>query len=198
MTRSIPPSTPIRTPPTRGSRALGGPYHNEEQGFWALSRFKDVLRAVHDPQTFCSSQGITIGPPPTALLPMMIMMDPPRHDRLRSLVSRAFTPRAIAALEPRVHEIAAGLATELVEQGDGDFVTTFAEPLPTMVIAELLGVDTEDRAFFKAKSNQLVRQNHSRSRAARKVSKPPRRSTSTSMGWSRIVGPDLATTSSAR
>ncbi|GMU78465.1 MAG: putative cytochrome P450 123 [Acidimicrobiia bacterium] len=140
-------------------RALDGPYHNEERGFWALSRFDDVLRALHDPKTFCSSQGITIGPPPTALLPMMIMMDPPRHDRLRRLVSRAFTPRAIAALEPRVHEIAAGLAAELADQSDADFVATFAEPLPTMVIAELLGVDTEDRAFFKTKSNQLVRQN---------------------------------------
>jgi cytochrome P450 len=139
-------------------RALDGVYHNEEREFWALARFDDVLTALHDPATFSSAEGITVGPAPTALLPMMIMMDPPRHDRLRRLVSRAFTPRAIAALERRIEEIAAELVDSLSEGDDADFVTSFAEPLPTMVIAELLGVDVADRAFFKAMSNRLVRQ----------------------------------------
>src|ERR1700761_7118830 len=73
-------------------------YHNERFGFWALSRFADVLAASLDPKTFSSAQGITldtIGAP--IRLPMMIMMDPPLHDAFRKVVSRAYTPRRIAA-----------------------------------------------------------------------------------------------------
>ena len=134
-------------------------FHNERTGFWALSCFDDVLSALHDPVTFSSASGITIGSSADALLPMMIMMDPPRHDRLRALVSRAFTPRSIAALEPRIVEIADGFADDLWRDGGGDLVKSFTEALPTQVIAEMLGVDPGDRAFFKENSNQLVRSN---------------------------------------
>ena len=134
-------------------------YQNESLGFWALSRFGDVLGALHDPVTFSSASGITIGTSADVLLPMMSMRDPPRHDRLRALVSRAFTPRSIAALEPRVVEIAEGFADDIWNDGGGDLVKGFTEALPTQVIAEMLGVDPGDRAFFKERSNQLVRAN---------------------------------------
>ena len=139
-------------------RAEAPVFHNETRDFWALSRFVDVLRAVHDPATFSSAQGITIGASADALLPMMIMMDPPRHDRLRALVSRAFTPKSIAALEPRIRSIAKALADELWAKGGGNLVTEYTEALPTLVIAALLGVEPGDRKFFKERSNELVRQ----------------------------------------
>ena len=98
---------------------------------------------------------------------MMIMTDPPRHDKLRSLVSRAFTPRAVSALEPRVAQIARELADEIWGHG-GDLVPDYTEGLPTLVIAEMLGVDPADGRFFKEKSNELVRQKPLE-RAAREV-----------------------------
>ncbi len=140
-------------------RAEAPVFHNTERDFWVFSRFADVMAAVHDTATYSSAQGVTIGYGTEALLPMMIMMDPPQHQRLRSLVSRAFTPKAIAALEPRIAVIATQLADEIWAAGGGDLVVDFTEPLPTLVIAELLGVETADRGFFKEKSNELVRQN---------------------------------------
>ena len=83
-------------------------YHNERYGFWALSRFADVLAASLDSETFSSAKGITldgIGEP--ILLPMMIMMDPPLHDSFRKVVSRAYTPRRIADLEVRIQDLCA-------------------------------------------------------------------------------------------
>ena len=73
-------------------------YHDDELGFWALSRYDDVVAALHDPDTYCSRFGITLeeGNP----LPMMLTTDPPEHTALRRLVSRAFTPRRVADLEP--------------------------------------------------------------------------------------------------
>ena len=71
-------------------------YHDDDLGFWALSRYDDVVRALHDPDTFCSRFGITLEEGNS--LPMMLTTDPPDHTALRRLVSRAFTPRRIAAL----------------------------------------------------------------------------------------------------
>ena len=85
-------------------------YWNEDRGFWVLSRFDDVYAAAHDPLRFSSAQGILIGhqakPEAQNAVPMMIMMDPPRHDELRRLVSKAFAPRPIAAMEDSVRRIA--------------------------------------------------------------------------------------------
>jgi len=77
-------------------------YWNERYGFWALSRFEDVWTGYHDTATFSSTHGVQ----PEALdkpvgLPLVIFMDPPEHDWMRKLVSPAFTPRRIAALEAR-------------------------------------------------------------------------------------------------
>ena len=131
-------------------------YWNAERRFWALSRFADVWDAVHDPDTFSSARGIVIGSDATELLPMMIMTDPPRHDRLRSLVSRAFTPKRVAAMEQRIRAVADELIDGFGEHGC-DLIADFAGPLPTVVIAEMLGVPAEDREEFKRWSNDLSR-----------------------------------------
>ena len=82
-------------------------YHNERLGFWALTRFDDCLEAFHDWQTFSSARCTVLELMDKDLsAPLIIFMDPPRQTRLRNLVSKAFTPRRIAELEPRIREIA--------------------------------------------------------------------------------------------
>lgn len=141
------------------------PVHwDEERGFWTLSRFDDVWTAVHDPLRLSSAQGIIIGQPSMGssedggAMPMMIMMDPPRHDELRRLVARAFTPRAIAAMEESVR----GIARELLDampDGGAELVSAYAGPLPMTVIAVMLGVPVEERDSFREWSDMLVRIN---------------------------------------
>jgi len=128
-------------------------YRNEGLDFWALSRFRDVLAALVDWQTYSSAEGIILerlDPHLLEMTPMMIFQDPPRHDRLRKLVSRAFTPRRVAGLEPFIRATAVRLLEPLVAQGGGDFVKDFSNPLPMEVIFTLLGVPDADRHQLRA------------------------------------------------
>ena len=133
-------------------------YYNEERKFWAISRFDDVFAAASDFETFCSSGGISIEGGSANLLPMMIMMDPPRHDRLRGIVNRAFTSRRVAALEPKIRELAEQLLDAFIAEGGGDLVDAYASPIPSLVIADFLGVSREDREMFRTWSDAAVRQ----------------------------------------
>jgi cytochrome P450 len=120
-------------------------YHNERFGFWALSRFADVLAASLDTDTFSSARGITldtIGDP--VPLPMMIMMDPPVHDAFRKVVSRSFTPRRIGDLEDRIRDLCGRYLDPFVGADGFDFVRDFGMRLPVMVISTLLGFPEED------------------------------------------------------
>lgn len=126
---------------------------------WTLSRYDDVSAALQDPGTFSSAKGIfpaggfdLAG----AFLPMMIMMDRPRHGDLRRVVSKVFTPRRSAALEPEVQQLAAELVAPLIDAGGHDVVRDLAGPLPAIVIADMLGVPREDREQFRAWSTALV------------------------------------------
>lgn len=123
-------------------------YRNERFDFWALSRFEDVKTASTAPKVFSSAHGTVLEI--MAEQPMgggqMIFMDPPEHTRMRSLVSRAFTPRRMADLEDRVRELAVGLLDPHVGSGSFDFVQDFGAILPSMVISSLLGVPDSDRA----------------------------------------------------
>jgi cytochrome P450 len=138
-------------------------YRNEERGFWALSRFEDVRAAVNDHQRFSSAQGILIGQDlmasAGALMPMLVTMDPPRHNELRKLVSRGFTPRRMAAMADSVRAIARTLLDGFLERGACDLVQEYAAPLPAIIIAEMLGVPTEDRAQFRSWSDRLIQGN---------------------------------------
>lgn len=123
-------------------------YHNRELAFWALSRYRDVLAASLDWQTYSSAEGTTLERMDPRLFdarPMIIFLDPPRHDRLRKLVSRAFTPRRIAELEPFIRATVVRLLDRLHADGGGDFVRDFSMPLPMEVIFTLLGVPDGDR-----------------------------------------------------
>ncbi|MGO9872867.1 MAG: cytochrome P450 [Acidimicrobiia bacterium] len=121
-------------------------YWNERYGFWALSRFGDVWAAYHDTTTFSSSHGVqleTLDDPVEH--PSMIFMDPPDHDRLRQLVSRAFTPRRVRDLEVSVTAFVDGYLEQFVGASQFDYVEQFGALVPPMVIGELLGVPTADR-----------------------------------------------------
>ena len=123
-------------------------YRNDRYGFWALSRFADVEAAHRDPATFSSSHGTVLeimGDEPFQG-GMMIFMDPPEHTMLRALVSRAFTPRRVAALEERIRGLCAELLDPHVGGGGFDFVQDCGAALPAMVIATLLGIPAEDQA----------------------------------------------------
>ena len=91
-------------------------YFNEHYGFYALSRFDDVASASLDWGTYSSEYGIdlaTLRRRKHLGMDMIIMMDPPKHDRMRALVSRVFTPRAIGALEPMIREVITGYADQV-------------------------------------------------------------------------------------
>jgi cytochrome P450 len=127
-------------------------YRNDALDFWALSRFKDVRDASLDWATYSSAEGTTlerIDPRLFEARPMMIFLDPPRHDRLRKLVSRAFTARRLAGLEVFIRATVTRLLDRLVEHGGGDFVRELSMPLPMDVIFTLLGVPEGDRHWLR-------------------------------------------------
>jgi hypothetical protein len=90
-------------------------------------------------------------------VPSMLRMDPPDHTRLRSLVSKAFTPRAIESLRPRVEGLVREMLDEAEARGEMDIVTDLGVPLPIIVIAEMLGIPAEDREHFKRWSDGVAR-----------------------------------------
>ena len=123
-------------------------YRNEYYDFWALSRFSDVMAASLDPRTFSSAHGTVLemmGEEPLDSTNMMIFMDQPEHTVFRRLVSRAFTVRRVAQLEPQIHALCADLLDAQSTKGGFDFVGDFGALVPANVIAMLLGVPAHDR-----------------------------------------------------
>ena len=126
---------------------------------WALSRYADVDFALRNPQIFPSSgfTDQTLGDlNPTPETPWILDMNPPDHTRLRKLVNKGFLPRLIRNLEPRVREITRQLIAALRSRTEGDLVTALSGPLPTTVIAEMLGVEAERLDDFKRWSDDVV------------------------------------------
>jgi cytochrome P450 len=130
-------------------------YHNEDIGFWALSRFDDVLNAHLDPGTFVSGHGVTIEGYDQGN-DVLISRDEPSHGWHRKLVSRLFTPRAIAELEPKVRAIAAAVLDGARDRGEIDIVAEFSTHLPMMVIAEMLGLPMETREELRRHSDAIL------------------------------------------
>ena len=121
-------------------------YRNDEYDFWALSHFEDVWHAYHDTATFSSTHGVMLESLDVPIgLPIVIFMDPPEHNWMRKLVSRAFTPRRVAALEANVTELVDRYLDQFVGSTGFDYVEQFGALLPPMVIGHMLGVDEADR-----------------------------------------------------
>ncbi|SRX94777.1 putative cytochrome P450 124 Cyp124 [Mycobacterium tuberculosis H37Rv] [Mycobacterium shimoidei] len=126
------------------------PGFEEGPGHWALTKFDDVFYASRHPEIFSSSPNITINdqPPEVAeFFGSMIVLDDPRHQRLRSIVSRAFTPKVVARTEASVRERARRLVSSLIANhpnGEGEAVSELAGPLPLQVICDMMGIPEED------------------------------------------------------
>jgi len=133
----------------------------DDNGYWAVTRYEDVVTVSKDPATFSSYKGGTI----LKDLPeedlnntrtIMLNMDPPQHSKYRKLVSQGFTPRMTARLEPRIRSATSAILDEVAGRGECDFVRDIAAELPLIVIAELVGVPLEDRHKVFEWSNRLI------------------------------------------
>jgi cytochrome P450 len=141
---------------------LSGPPRVLEMGFkFALAaRYDDVRAILSDHSAFSSVQPTGVGFDEQNKVfgeaPTMLGSDPPTQTRLRRLVSRDFTPRRIRELEPRIREIAKNLLDVAERKGEFDVMADLANPLPVMVISDLLGVPQEDYLRFKSWSDKIV------------------------------------------
>ncbi|QNP68036.1 cytochrome P450 [Streptomyces roseirectus] len=121
-------------------------------GVWHVFRYADVARILSDPQTYSSDMSAVIpSHPDTAWMAKgnVVGIDPPWHRRLKSLVSKAFTPKLVAGLEPRIAQLTSELLDEVAGRDAFDLVEALTHPLPVFVIAELLGIPVSDRPLFE-------------------------------------------------
>jgi len=143
-------------------------YRNDELNFWAVSRHHDVLQGFRNSTTLSNRDGVSLDPvsrgPHASKTMSFLAMDDPAHLRLRTLVSKGFTPRRIRELEPRVTELAVQhLDTMLERAASGsagsvtvDYVAEFAGKLPMDVISELMGVPLADRDRIRAMADGVM------------------------------------------
>jgi cytochrome P450 len=130
--------------------------------FWAVLRHADVRHVLRNPQTFSSQLGGTqIRDPATAedlryVRRMMLNMDAPDHGRLRGLLTKAFTPRAIGRLTERIEGWAHGLVAAVADRGECDFAKDIAADLPLLTLAEVFGVPERDRRLMFDWSNRVI------------------------------------------
>jgi cholest-4-en-3-one 26-monooxygenase len=130
-------------------------------GFWAVTKYADVIRCSRDPRTYSSARKAVFffDPEPEDLANMQLMMvnmDPPKHTKLRSLVNKGFTPRMVGRLEPRLRQISNAILDGVAARGRCDFVSEVAAELPLQAIAELLGIPLADRHMVFEWSNKLI------------------------------------------
>jgi cytochrome P450 len=137
------------------------PVHRSPLGFWVLTRYEDVVTVLRDPrfakEAMMAVVAARFGIAPGTIGLSMLDRDPPAHTRLRSLVSKAFTPRVVERLRPHIQQIVDGLLARVESQGSMDLIEEFAYPIPVIVICELLGVPVEDHQQFKAWSLDIAR-----------------------------------------
>lgn len=134
-------------------------YRNEQRDFWALSRYADVLAALRNPRRFSNTFGISLEPelwgPHAVKTSFFLAMDPPGHGVHRSLISGVFTPRRVAAMEPRIRQITRARLEALRDQPRFDFAADYAAALPNDVLCEMLGVPEDDWDLIRADTDAL-------------------------------------------
>ncbi len=143
-------------PAYRQLRATSPVCWNDVTNFWALLKYEDIRYVSSNPALFSSAKGITI-PDPAIPSPVqegnLIFSDPPRHRQLRKLINSGFTRRQVAVLEPKIREIVAGILDGIEPGSVHEFAEEIAAPLPTRMIAELIGAPPDDWEQFRVWSD---------------------------------------------
>jgi cytochrome P450 len=143
-------------PAYRELRATAPVCWNDVTKFWALLKYEDIRFVSSSPALFTSTKGITI-PDPAMPSPVqegnLIFSDPPRHRQLRKLINSGFTRRRVAVLEPKIREIVRGILDGIEPGSVHEFAEEIAAPLPTRMIAELIGAPPDDWEQFRAWSD---------------------------------------------
>src|SRR5947209_10588743 len=132
---------------------------HDECELWSVARHADVMRISRDPATFCSGQGVLPSDRERGAITgaeSILFLDPPDHQRHRKLVSPAFTPRRIAALEEQIATLARQLLDAIEPGQPVELAEEVAAPLPLLVIADLLGVPADDRKQFRIWSDAMI------------------------------------------
>ncbi|MDZ4089693.1 MAG: cytochrome P450 [Arthrobacter sp.] len=134
-------------------------FHDAQSGSWHVFRYDDVQRVLSEHTRFSSRMG---GDDPSEtghlFASSLITAAPPRHRQLRSLVTQAFTPKAVDALAPRISQLTDELLEGIAPRGTADLIQELAYPLPVIVISELMGIPAADRDRFKKWSDVIVSQ----------------------------------------
>ena len=139
------------------------PVHQSPMGLWVLTRYDDVARVLRDPSFGRKGFDLLLEarfgtePGQPGLATSMLFRDPPDHTRLRTLVSKAFTPRVIEGLRPHIQQIVDGLLDRVRDARAMDLIADLALPLPVIVISEMLGVPAADRDRFRQWSLDIAR-----------------------------------------
>ncbi|MDA0350860.1 MAG: cytochrome P450 [Chloroflexi bacterium] len=155
-----------------------GPSASNGRGFWSLTKLDDVLSVSRQPELFISSRGITLAEPlededsslgteggggamaeaahGASRYGMLITSDPPNHVKLRRLVNKGFTPRAVRAMEDHIRLLTTQILDEIAPRGACDFVADVAAPLPLAVICEMMGIEREHWNTMLSLTNQLL------------------------------------------
>ncbi len=140
----------------RELRATSPVHWNDVTNFWALLKYEDIRFVSSNPALFTSTKGITI-PDPDIANPVqegnLIFTDPPRHRQLRKLINSGFTRRRVAILEPKIREIVRGILDDIEPGSVHEFAEEIAAPLPTRMIAELIGAPPDDWEQFRTWSD---------------------------------------------
>ncbi|MFB9909301.1 cytochrome P450 [Allokutzneria oryzae] len=163
MDRVVDPETYVRGVPYDTLRELRekGPVQWAGEGFWMVLGHAEVRRVLRDPKVFSSQLGATqIRDPATPedlryVRRMMLNLDPPEHTRLRGLLTKAFTPRAVAAVTDRIQAWAYELVGAVAKDGECDFAKVAAD-LPLLTLAEVFGVPEQDRGLMFDWSNRVI------------------------------------------
>jgi cytochrome P450 len=141
------------------------PANENVKGYWSLVRYEDVLHVSRHPEIFSSEGGIVMFEPirdedrATAAGgngKMLITMDPPRHVKLRRLVNKGFTPRAVSAMEPHIREITNQLLDDIADKGRCDFVIDVSSQLPLAVICGMMGLERKDWPLLFKLTNKVL------------------------------------------
>lgn len=127
-----------------------------DPGFWVLSRYDDVQAANRDPELFCSYDGPQLAIQPEMRGTMLVSMDGRDHIRQRRLISAGFTPRMVGKLEAQARQWAVAVVERARERGTCDFVQEVAYQLPMHMIADIVGIPFEDRAWLFGLTNELL------------------------------------------